>query len=343
METPVPTRKSMSEGGGGSALSSAAVDNMVWKIQTQFRAVREEDQLTLSVAPKKSKGAFSVYIPSKGTQRNKRAEAMFRKGGIEGLSREFGEFIVSQLTKVAKKWKKVEDMRAWADQRGEWKKQVRFLWARKCAAPTRSAARRLQLKSPAAVAAPSPVYSAKLSGTVTIPTPECFGFGGRSSIRVYPRAPRSVGKRTIKPCVMVWIPAPFRCEFSMGVKFADNPEWVTFVAEHLHYAVSKWKTEHDVKRWINQEYKNFREFLQVLYEVETNRIKTDPDYIAKGQTTRVWKLAPSTMKPDPAYIAAGQRDPHFQSFKTEDAGFGLFCTVAGKWTFEPTDPSPTSV
>ena len=294
----------------------------VWKMETEFT---EGEQIVVRLRPNSSKGVYYLYIPVKGTATNKRVEIVFSKAALEGLSEHFAEFVAEQFQSVMGKWKNVMSMHKWvANDRHAWKKSVRDAWEYKCERVTRhSVTRKLEMKSSVTA---SPVYSAKNDSTVTIAAPHLFGHRGTVRVLVREQKVLSNGRR-VKAHVLVWLPQPIRKEYSMGVQFGINKRWIKFVGEYVNYAVSKWQTLEAAKNWATNCFKNFREFVNVLFE--------------RGgyhnlSVKRVWRLAPSTMETDPVYNARGNDgDPDFAEFKDgSNPGFGIFCTVRGRHTFD---------
>ena len=303
----------------------------VWEMETEFT---EGEQIVVKLRPKSNKGVYSLYIPAKGNQANKRVEIVFSKAMLEGLSEDFAEFVAEQFRSVMGKWKNIRSMCKWVkNDRHTWKESVRSAWGVKCERVTRnSVARKLLMKSPATA---SPVYSAKKDSTVTIVAPHIFGH--RGTVRVWGKKQRvSANGRVVKAKVVVWLPLPIRKEYSMGVQFGNNKRWIEFVGEYVNYAVSKWQTLETATNWATNCFKDFREFVNVLF---------DKGGYHNVSVKRVWRLAPSTMETDPVYNTLGNKgDPDFAEFKDgSNPGFGIFCTVRGRHTFDWAFPNDARI
>ena len=119
-----------------TVITNKVADNE-WKITTKFIGDQRYSQLIIRLAPLKHKGKHTKFffrIPSKGTPSTMNAkQIVWRSTGNEGLSRSFGEFLKNEMEKVVVKWKRVEQMRDWVEnKKDEWKKKVRRDWNKKC-------------------------------------------------------------------------------------------------------------------------------------------------------------------------------------------------------------------
>ena len=324
------------------------------------------DGVNLTIGFKAEK--YTVYIPKKGTPINKRMEIHFDQHKDENLCDQFAKFIETSLRNVVEKWETLEQMHEWvSSSRQSWKERVTAQWETKLRLPTRGA-KKLQKrgKQPDSVASTGPgtppqlVYNAKNDATISIPVlPLQDKHQKCPAIRVYPRESRVSGKgRTRKEQVIVFIPGAMlqeskkRKEITMGTELGADPEWLTFVADYVKYAASKWKNKEDVFEWVS-DFRTFKDHVATLFKVYRSRstgnipvhheaLPKDPKLPEtaiklKVRRKRVWRLGPSKLPPPLKYINSPDL-PRWTKDLMHDKGFGVFCTVAGAHTFDWTFP-----
>ena len=123
------------------------------------------------------------------------------------------------------------------------------------------------------------VYTAKKETTHSIPIPDFrelrdgHGINRSIALRVYPRPSSSSASRRLFGILMIpkdLAPLPpdgnrKRREYSLGVKFGVDPEWLKFVAEYVGYAASRWKNLETARRWCQEERRDT--FIKLLKEM----------------------------------------------------------------------------
>ena len=299
----------------------AVVPKLEWKLQTQFRGPEKDSQLAIRLGEKN--GRFTFFIPSKASNIKRRSQIGFRKSAHEGLSRAFGEFLRDLMQMAIKKWKSVDQMRVWMDDKEGWRETVRQKWRVKF---DRTA--RLRKRSRPEMELISPSVAPTLShltytprgdqmGTTSVPVllPEFDGVM-TPSISVRTKAKRG----RYKPFVSVWIPAAIipghrqkGVEMHMGVARGISLGWQQYVVEYLRYVVSKWSSLKHAYSWYNDK-KFFVRQVNALYVMDGHHV-----------TDRHWRLKKSTIEPDLAYIRQG----YFPQSALINTGYGLFCTKDG--------------
>jgi len=270
---------------------------------------------------------FCFTIPNKGTPSTMSVQQIvWRSTGNEGLARSFGLFLKDQMESVVKKWKKVEQMRDWVQtEKDTWRKKVREVWNKQCS-PDRPRTRQ-QLQSQSAMVQDPLTLCRPARGvkTETIPVPIVMAGGKRIAIRVYPRAHKvDKNSRVHKAQVMVYLPSQLYADenkkmgtqISMGVRFGIKETWMSFVVQYIRYTVSKWKTITDCNKWVTKYLHIFKVFTNVLY-ARSDLYDTD--------TKCHWEISKSTIELDEAYT---------HIFGDAPRGYGLFCKVSGKHTFD---------
>ena len=183
----------------------------------------------------------------------------------------------------------------------------------------RKAQRRLPL-------GPSPaVYKAKKKTTLSIPVPmfeellKGHVIGLSLTLRVYPKFNKN---NSSKPVGILLVPAKLapkgkdgnrrRKEYSLVVTFGADAKWLKFVAEYIGYAVGKWTTLTQARKWCREYRATFVSMLEDMWEEERGG-------------DRFWTLGPSRVPADWKYIKAGW-------FNDKDGfGTGLFCAKKGMW------------
>ena len=324
------------------------------------------DGVNLTIGWKAEK--FTVYIPKKGTPNNKRMEIHFDQYKDGNLCDQFADFIETSLSNVVEKWETLRQMHEWVtSSRQSWKETVTAQWETKLQLPTRGA-KKLQKrgKQPDSVASARPgtppqlVYNAKNDATISIPVlPLQDKHQKCPAIRVYPRTRRvSESGRTRKEQVIVFIPGAMtrgskkRKEFTMGTELGADPEWLTFVADYVRYAASKWKNKEDVFKW-ESAFATFKDHITKLFKVYRSRLTgtipvhhealpKDPKLPETAikltvRRKRVWRLGPSQL-PVPRKYINNPKLPGWTTDLIHNKGFGVFCTVAGAHTFDWTFP-----
>ena len=162
--------------------------------------------------------------------------------------------------------------------------------------------------------------------TEIIPVPIEMAGGKRIAIRVYPREHKIDTKlRVHKAQVMVYLPSQLYADetkktgtqISMGVQFGVKETWMSFVVQYIRYTVSKWQTMKDCNKWVTKYLHIFKMFTNALY-ARSGLYDTD--------VKCPWEIAKSTIELDAVYTDGNIFD--------ESRGYGLFCKVPGKHTFE---------
>ena len=322
------------------------------------------DGVNLTIGWKAKK--FTVYIPKKGTPNNKRMEIHFDQYKDGNLRDQFADFIKNSLSNVVEKWETLRQMHEWvSSSRQSWKETVTAQWETKLQLPTRGA-KKLQKrgKQPDSVASACPgtppqlVYNAKNDSTISIPVlPLQDKHQKCPAIRVYPRTRRvSENGRTRKAQVIVFIPGAMtrgkRKEYTMGTELGADPEWLTFVADYVRYAASKWKNKEDVFKW-ESHFATFKDHTTKLFKVYRSRshgtILVRHEVLPKDtklpetaikltvRRKRVWRLGPSQL-PVPRKYINNPKLPGWTADLIHNKGFGVFCTVPGAHTFDWTFP-----
>ena len=301
------------------------VHKLEWKLQTQFQGPEVDSQLAIRLG--KKSGRFTFFIPSKGSNTKGRSQIGFGKSAQEGLRRAFGEFLRDRMQTAIRKWKNVDQMRAWMDHKEGWRDTVRQQWSSKIkwTARTRKRSRSaLELITPSVTPTLSLLtYTPRSGQTTSIPVllPE---FDGVRTPSISVRAQAKTGR--YKPFISVWIPAALiqgdrkkGVEMHMGVARGISSGWQQYVVEYLRYVVSKWSSLKHAYSWC----KNKRLFvrqLNVLYLMEGHHV-----------TDRQWRLGKSKIEPDAEYI----REGYFPQSARTNTGYGLFCAKDGaKITFK---------
>ena len=322
LQTPTLARETATLGDMATAISmtTPAVATLSWKLTTNFTGREQESQLTIRLG--KKNGRFTFFVPAGGSNSGKREQIGFGKKKPEGLAPAFGKFLHDKMQTAMSKWKKVAKMRAWMDNKHDWREEVRKQWKTKTGVASRMRKRsRSEMESltPLASPAPSPLaYTPRSKVTTSIPVqlPEFVGLKTPAiSVRV------TGGKDTRhKRFVALWFPAALipqkdrvkGKEISMGVQRGSSPGWKSFVVEYVQYAVSKWQTLKDAHAW----YAVRGDFVELLNYV----------YVTHGYhaTTRLWRLGKSTMKPDELYI----RKRYFPKSALGNTGWGVFSIAA---------------
>ena len=302
----------------------STTSNRIFKIKTSFTGADINQNMKITLAPKSNQNKqFYIVIPGKATRNGKRTSIVFSRKQPEGTRADFFNFLKTQLSNEVGKWKKLEDMREWVARKDTWRMKARTDWLAKFNRATRLRSREKQPIPPPAVAQP------KKKETVTIPLTNFLIKGMRAALSVYPRAERTVNKRVLKPHVMIWIP---RClgkkELSMGTKHGISESWMQFVVEYLQYAASKWKTPRQCKKWINNYFVHFREFVDILFSLGG---------FAKPTARRKWRIGKSQIAPCLSAFDPGKR---VSDETLKDTGFGVFCTVSGRINFDWHFPDP---
>ena len=313
-----------------STVNANNVPNNEWKIITKFIGDQRYSQLIIRLAPMKYKGKqtkFFFTIPSKGTPSTMNVkQIVWRSTGNEGLSQCFGEFLKNEMEKIVMKWKKVEQMRDWVENdKDSWKKKVRQNWNAKCSRRLRT---RQQCQSQSVMPQDAMTFYRRARGvkTVIIPVPIVMSGGKRIAIRVYPRE-HKVDKhgRVHKAQVMVYLPPQLYADknknraikMSMGIQFGVKETWMSFVVQYIRYTVSKWKTMNDCDKWVTKYFHIFRLFANMLY-ARSGLYDTD--------VKCSWEISKSTIALDEEYTHGNIFDG--------PRGYGLFCKVPGKHTFD---------
>ena len=135
--------------------------------------------------------------------------------------------------------------------------------------------RRLELPIPT-------VYRAKNSSTHTIPVPVFDELVVHHvvalsiALLVYPRKHPPSAKR--RPSGILLIPKSLsatgkRMEYSLGVEFGIEPEWLKFVAEYLHYAVARWSSLRVARKWCSEKRLTFVQHLKQMWSEEQTDVE----------------------------------------------------------------------
>ena len=192
------------------------------------------------------------------------------------------------------------------------------------------------------------VYTAKNDDTYSIPIPDFpelrdgHGIDRLTALRVYPRLFSSSARR--RRFGLLMIPrdlAPLsaegerkRREYSLGVKFGVDPEWLKFVAEYVGYAASRWKNLKAARRWCQQDRRDI--FVKLLKQMWAKICD------GKHSVSRFWRIAASEVPPDESYIAAYKNAAGWGFDPDADRGKGLWCAKAGEHTIILDGPDSVS-
>ena len=322
VQTPKPARETANLRDMATAISmtTPAEVTLSWKLITNFTGREQESQLTIRLG--KKNGRFTFFVPAVGSNSGKRVQIGFRKQAPEGLAPAFGKFLQEKMQAAMSKWKKVAKMRAWMDNKDDWREKVRDQWKTKTGVASRMRKRsRSEMESltPSVSPAPSPLaYTPRSKVTTSIPVrlPEFIGLKA-PAISVRAKGGKDVKHRRF---VALWVPAALipqkdrvkGKEISMGTKRGSSPGWEQFVVEYVQYAVSKWQTLKDAHAWYGVRH----DFVELLNYV----------YVTHGYhaTTRLWRLGKSTIKPDEHYI----RKSYFPKSAFSNTGWGVFSIKA---------------
>ena len=180
------------------------------------------------------------------------------------------------------------------------------------------------------------VYTAKKETTHSIPIPvfdelrDGHVINRSIALHVYPRS--SPSSTTRKPFGILMIPkdlAPLtakgkrkRKEYSLGVKFGVDPEWLKFVAEYLGYVASRWQNLKAARRWCQDRRATFVNLLTQMWVSIC---------AGKHSASRFWRIAASEVPHDKGYIAAYKRTKGRWGIDPDaDRGSGLWCAKAGE-------------
>lgn len=180
------------------------------------------------------------------------------------------------------------------------------------------------------------VYTAKKETTHSIPIPvfdelrDGHVINRSIALHVYPRS--SPSSTTRKPFGILMIPkglAPLtakgkmkRKEYSLGVKFGVDPEWLKFVAEYLGYVASRWQNLKAARRWCQELRDTFVKLLTQMWVSICD---------GKQSASRFWRIAASEVPHDKGYIAAYKRTKGRWGIDPDaDRGSGLWCAKAGE-------------
>ena len=267
--------------------------------------------------------------------------------------RQWKDGVVSKWFKATRKHKKIrrgrESAKAQEEAQQESVKASIEVLASRCSrkrkATTNLGAKKIKRRLP--LASPT-VYTAKKASTYSIPIPVFPDMlAGHVvdlslALHVYPRNAR---KR--KPIGILLIPKELspgknaagkiikrkRREFSLGVENGVNPEWLKFVVEYVTYAVSKWNTLREARRWCEYYREKFLELVKEMWDDMGG---------GKHPVSRFWRIGQSSVPPDPVYIAAFKKGLSWGFDPDADPGSGLICTRTGAHTIYIDGPESVS-
>ena len=333
----------------------------MWRKQSRVKvksSFTTDKQVSISIRPKHA--GMQMVFPGKLNSEGKNRIAL-TLAQVEpfGISPAFAEFIKKLLEPVVKKWRTLAAGKKWVkDKRQAFKIKVQDMWRqatrihsavrnerrtmgsavealghrmskRKAESNNRPVKRRLPLASP--------VYKPKKASTHSIPIPvfdelvDGHVVDLSISLHVYPRhingrkdfgiicVPKSLVKQGV------------RAEYSLGVEFGVDPEWLAFVADNLRYAVGTWTTLKKARRWCLQ-LAQTRDFVDYCTEVWREKARWAGVGGPPDPSTRFWTVGKSNAPKDKKYIKAFEMGHSWGFDPKEGPGSGLFATKYGRFT-----------
>lgn len=276
---------------------------------------------------------FNIVVPRIGQRR--RSYITFSKSWPCGASADFGMYITSELRRVSKTWKSEVELLSWLTKQLTWKSKVTTNWVKKVKrlnyhervradrrAVNVAAAMLVQTSSGAKrhVVLRNPLVFRGHKCTHVVRLPDFMELKSKMARNGEVQAIRIISReasRKHKAAGYLYLPATLvgnnkGAEYTLGVRYGSNKDWIRFVWEYVSYAVSKWKTFDDARSWVTKQRKTFITIMQQLWEFEG-----DKDKVAG----RVWRIGPSQVKPNLKYV----KEKRFPAEAVTDSGFGLFC------------------
>ena len=291
-----------------------------YKFETSFDKGRNS---TVTLIP--SKGRYVIRLSRKFSP-GRSLSINFSKNLPFGLSSVFGEFVASTFQKVVSSWTSVQSVTEFYNDRDRWKKKVMTEYKDQCDRASAITATGKRKRGCYDYMEKSLVFKGKKSvHDIRVPFFNQMRTGKTKAnevqcIRILAREHKLTRN---KPTAYVYIPGVMLIgtekakEVTLGAKYGLHSGWLTFVAEYLQYAVSKWQSFEDLSKWCNEHCKDFIQLLQKLWEHRGGN---------KG-TEKFWSIRPSKLPVDEQYVKEGW----FPAWAANDRGFGLWCNKTGKY------------
>ena len=173
------------------------------------------------------------------------------------------------------------------------------------------------------------MYKSKSTATHSVPIPvfQELAVGHRVdltvALHVYPRVYKSKKKKPTGILMILGCLAPInpktgqrvRKEYMLPPQCDIDPEWLMLVAEYLGYAVRRWKSLGQARRWCRDHRSTFMRLVQDIWQHMGGGVHP---------VSRFWSIRPSVVPPDRKYVEAGWFNPE------EGPGSGLFCVKEGQ-------------
>ena len=339
-KTATKTKPSAS-GGGGAPLASASGGEKKWRVLATLDGVEYAFSVRLTTGPK-----YSIVVPKAINFNKSRVYVNFSKCSPFGDDLIFGIFLKRKFTRLVRKWKKMDHARDWLIKRIKWKDAVSKMWRQKRnhntrltpAPPVPSAPVVIDLTGATEQRPQVVMYSKAQGHAISLPdfpefrTSRTAGSGQRQAIRLI--NPTKKRKRDGNVVYLafpgVLLGKPKGEKYSLG-KTVGVPSQMCmkFLAEHILYAVTKWKSVKQARKFVQ----NRKEFVEAVLSL------WDVTVYDRLPIQRHWEIRASTLPVDERYVKAG----FWPESARWDKGCGLFCVNPGYHYIYFTGPTTLTI